>query len=71
MIDNDCGNCRFARIHSIHQAQELRCHRNSPVVAGTSEHGYSMWPLISAGDWCGEYQLAVENIYPERKEAKE
>lgn len=53
-----CSNCRFWREYPKTLGFDGKgdCHKNAPVVAGTSESGYGCWPDTKSNDWCGEWE---------------
>lgn len=56
----NCGNCRYARARAPVDdiPAQTTCRRSSPqslVVDGTV---YSMWPVVIAEDWCGDWVCA-------------
>ena len=40
-----------------HNKDKGDCRFRDPVVAGTSEKGYTCWPDTNKGDWCGEFRV--------------
>lgn len=48
-----CRDCLYAALPgtALH-AGKLECHFKPPAIAGYS------WPVVSEGDWCGEFVAA-------------
>lgn len=53
--DESCGNCRFY--------MDRECHRHAPrpkmnaeIVYGEESGVETVWPVLSDGDWCGEWE---------------
>jgi hypothetical protein len=45
-----CSTCRFF------QAEQSQCRRYAPQPTADKKNAH--WPIVSANDWCGEYQPA-------------
>jgi hypothetical protein len=45
-----CSTCRFF------QAEQSQCRRYAPQPTADRKNAY--WPIVSASDWCGEYEAA-------------
>lgn len=45
-----CGNCRYSRL-GVTSVGEWRCHRHAAQIGPRG----SEWPIVAAGDWCGEW----------------
>jgi hypothetical protein len=43
-----CNTCRFF------QASQAQCRRYAPQPTADAKNAH--WPVVSANDWCGEYQ---------------
>lgn len=66
-----CANCRFSHVNSEGSDIVLECRRYPPlsdllppvgdafedpdVVVDVNVQGFYRFPLIRAGDWCGEF----------------
>lgn len=48
-VANDCQTCEFILPNN-------ECHRYPPVVVLEGANIRAAWPVVSADDWCGEYQ---------------
>ena len=51
----NCRNCYFSRLI----ADELYCVKNAPSVDEAT--GCACWPVVKAGDICGQFRYAPEN----------
>lgn len=47
-----CNTCPYWKYWADVPSQ---CRRHSPIVAGTSGHGFAMYPVTSSDMWCGEH----------------
>jgi hypothetical protein len=56
-MPSNCLNCMY----SNQTGRTLRCRRRPP----TPTEKLTIWPVVEAGDWCGEY---VEDQEPEASE---
>lgn len=45
-----CSTCRFFL------AEQSQCRRYAPQPTADAKNAH--WPIVSANDWCGEYQPA-------------
>lgn len=58
VAEQSCLNCIYLR--------DGFCRRNAPVVfAEPSTHytyAQAFWPVVNAGDWCGEWVSAEEGL---------
>ena len=53
-----CNTCRFWKewTDESYNGEKGDCRANTPIVAGTSEQGYTCWPATKNIDWCGKHQ---------------
>lgn len=61
-----CGNCSFgdSSFTSTSGPPAMLCRKNAAVVGDT------LWPIVDATDWCGEYQPNGEGgAYAPKKES--
>jgi len=49
-----CKTCRFFH------AEQSQCRRYAPQPTADSRSAF--WPIVSASDWCGEYQPADREV---------
>lgn len=52
-----CSDCRFFEDAGKETANDSIgiCRRQAPR---TNEYGVVKWPIVKAGDWCGEFELS-------------
>lgn len=62
-----CQNCRFFAVADTHQRDSGQCRRYPPTIPNTpnSEDAHlvprtGVWPMVSSGAWCGEYQAGAQ-----------
>ena len=53
-----CQSCRFFDDHKVNGGRAMDdsglC-RFNPPVSQPNPDGHGLWPVVSAGDWCGHY----------------
>lgn len=50
-----CESCRFFKVHVKDGGDHYgACHQAAPIVVREGDLG--LWPLVNAGDWCGEHE---------------
>lgn len=66
-MSETCVNCKFAKVFWVagykapgaripHHQDKIECRVRSKQIVFTDIVVESHWPLVEAGDWCGEYQ---------------
>ena len=53
-----CEDCKWCvLVENIASGkEEFFCHKKSPVIGGTSERTYTVWPQVGFDYWCGEFK---------------
>lgn len=52
-MSDHCETCRFALFA---MRSEGECHRYAPAPQQEVDRRRVMWPVLSKGDWCGEFE---------------
>jgi len=53
--DAACTRCKFFDDHATKQASDDGLCRFNPPVTQPSPEAHGLWPVVSAGDWCGHF----------------
>ena len=59
-----CKTCRFFNDLSSGSEGNSECRRNAPTRHSDSTReteNYGVWPTVSTGDWCGQYERDPES----------
>lgn len=63
-----CGNCRYYQPRN----DSGECKRRAPVMKLPQQHPErGIWPWVSSGDWCGDYEMNNERAAAFRREMDE
>lgn len=64
MSAKSCVGCKFSSLGANYSYLDgpvtdtgYRCLRRAPIVAGGQmSAAWTVWPIVKATDWCGEYE---------------
>ena len=64
MDEPSCDTCRFADVVMVDDVDlgdtpHRVCRRNPPQLVALDDSAGTGWPLLHAGDWCGEWSRSV------------